>query len=72
MEYAATASAAPPEAEPEPALSFWGTPAAAMDAAADTGGGIDGNGPDVDGDGELGRPPAPSYDNPPPGQQKLF
>ena len=71
MEYAETASAAPPELEP--ALSFWGTPAApAMDAAADTGGGIDGNEPDADGDGELDRPPAPSYDNPPPGQQKLF
>lgn len=72
MEYAETAAAAPPEAEP--ALSLWGTPAAApaMDGDADAGGGIDDNGPDVDGDGELGRPPAPSYDNPPPGQRKLF
>lgn len=73
MEYGATAAGAPPESEP--ALSLWGTPAPplpAADAVADVGGGIDGDEPDADGDAESGRPPAPSYDNPPPGQRKLF
>ena len=71
MEYAATATATPPETEldPEPALSFWGTPPAAG-ANEPYSGEPYPDAPDADVDPDL--PPAPSYDNPPPGQQKLF
>lgn len=71
MEYAATATAMPPEteSEPEPALSFWGTPPAAGSNEPYSGAPyLD----ESDADAEPELPPAPSYDNPPPGQQKLF
>lgn len=75
MEYAATATATatPPETElePEPALSFWGAPPSAG-ANEPYSGAPYPDAPDADADVEPDLTPAPSYDNPPPGQQKLF
>ena len=73
MEYAATATATPPETEldPESALSFWGAPPSAG-ANGPYSGAPYPDAPDADADVDPDLPPAPSYDNPPPGQQKLF
>ena len=73
MDYTETAPA-PPEIATDPATAtgttFWGAPAPmpAANAAYATADVDD----DLDPDGESDLPPAPTYDNPPPGQSKLF
>ena len=71
MDYTETAPA-PPAAALDPAsetaTTFWGAPAPMPSAAAYAN--ADGYDDDLDGESDL--PPAPSYDNPPPGQSKLF
>ena len=72
MDYTETAPAAPAIAtDPDPATAttFWGAPAPLPSAAAYAAANVD---DDLDPDGEPDLPPAPSYDNPPPGQNKLF
>ena len=72
MDYTETAPAAPAAAlDPasETATTFWGSPAPMPPPAAYATADFD---DDRDPDGESDLPPAPSYDNPPPGQSKLF
>ena len=72
MDYTETAPAALEIAtDPDPATgtTFWGAPAPMPSAAAYAAADVD---DDLDPDGEPDLPPAPTYDNPPPGQSKLF
>lgn len=74
MDYTETAPAPPeiatdPTPTPATGTTFWGAPAPMPSAAAYAAADVD---DDLDPDEESDLPPAPTYDNPPPGQSKLF